>query len=169
MTKRAIEPIENGRIRLRLLQESDLPLTLMWRNEEHIRRWFFSSERILLEQHQGWFAQYQERDDDFVFVVEEMQNSNRPIGQAALYNVDWARQRAEFGRLLIGEPDATGKGFAHAATGLLIRFGFDQLGLEELYVQVYSDNTPALAIYTACGFQAVNQNARVITMTKQRA
>ena len=60
-----------GRIRLRLLEEQDLPQTLAWRNQDHIRRWFFSSERLTPEQHAGWFARYRQRDDDFVFIIEE--------------------------------------------------------------------------------------------------
>ena len=71
MGKRHIPPLEAGRIRLRLLEEQDLPRTLAWRNQDHIRRWFFSSEPLTPEQHAGWFARYQQRDDDFVFIIEE--------------------------------------------------------------------------------------------------
>ena len=33
MAKRHIRPLQVGRIRLRLLDERDLPLTLSWRNQ----------------------------------------------------------------------------------------------------------------------------------------
>ena len=71
MGKRHLPPLQAGRVRLRLLEEQDLPRTLAWRNQDHIRRWFFFSERLTLEQHAGWFARYQQRDDDFVFIIEE--------------------------------------------------------------------------------------------------
>ena len=73
MQKRHIPPLQAGRVRLRLLEEQDLPRTLAWRNQDHIRRWFFSSERLTPEQHAAWFARYRQRDDDFVFIIEEAQ------------------------------------------------------------------------------------------------
>ncbi len=70
MAKRLIPPIVGERVRLRLLEEADLPRTLAWRNQDHIRRWFVHSDVISPEQHRRWFGAYRERDDDFVFVVE---------------------------------------------------------------------------------------------------
>src|SRR5262245_34000210 len=70
MAKRWIAPLARGRIRLRLLDERDLPMTLLWRNQDHIRRWLFDSRVISPEEHRAWFDQYRERDDDFVFVIE---------------------------------------------------------------------------------------------------
>jgi len=86
--KRSMPPLVNGRVRLRLLEESDLPLTLAWRNQDDTRRWFFSSASISSEQHRAWFDQYKNRDDDFVFVIEEIDTLKRAIGQVALYHVD---------------------------------------------------------------------------------
>ena len=74
MAKRPIGPLTNGRVRLRLLEESDLPLTLAWRNDEKNRRWFFSTDVIAAEAHRQWFEQYRHRDDDFVFIVEETES-----------------------------------------------------------------------------------------------
>jgi hypothetical protein len=61
MSKRDLQPIDGDRVRLRLLTERDLPLTLAWRNQDHIRRWFFSSDLITPEQHQSWYWRYLER------------------------------------------------------------------------------------------------------------
>ena len=94
---------------MRLLEERDLPLTLEWRNREENRHWFFSSDPIAPEQHRRWFDRYKEKDDDFVFVIEEMESLKRPVGQLSLYDIDWAAGRAEFGRLLIGDPEAHAK------------------------------------------------------------
>ena len=54
MPKRIIAPLVNGRVRLRLLEEADLPMTLAWRNQDHIRKWFFHSDVITPEQHRRW-------------------------------------------------------------------------------------------------------------------
>lgn len=152
MPKRRIEPLVNGRIRLRLLEEADLPMTLAWRNQDHIRRWFLNSDVITPEQHAAWYAAYQDRDDDFVFVIEETATLGRPVGQVALYRIDWARRTAEFGRLLIGDAGAAGKGIATLATKCLVELALGAWGLRDVVLEVREENTRAIAVYLACGF-----------------
>src|SRR5438876_3293579 len=132
MTKRHIEPLARGRVRLRLLDDSDLPMTLVWRNQDRVREWFINSEVIAPEDHRRWFERYITRDDDFVFIIEETQHLLTPIGQLSIYKTDFIQRRAEFGRLMIGEPNALGKGLAKEATLLACELAFTVLGLEEL-------------------------------------
>jgi RimJ/RimL family protein N-acetyltransferase len=120
MPKRPLGPLEGPRVRLRLLEQADLPLTLAWRNQDHIRRWFVHQAVITPDAHRRWFEAYADRDDDFVLMIEEIRGGLRPVGQAALYRIDWGRGRAEFGRLMIGEADAAGRGLAREATALLV-------------------------------------------------
>lgn len=164
MAKRSLPAVENERARLRLLRGDDLPLTLRWRNQDHIRRWFFYSESIEPEQHAGWFEQYRERDDDFVFIIEDIQAGDQPVGQVALYHIDWLQGRAEFGRLMIGEASAAGKGLAFAATQLALLIAFQHLALQEVYLEVFADNQRAIAIYSGAGFQVKEQRSRVVKM-----
>jgi RimJ/RimL family protein N-acetyltransferase len=164
MPKRSLPACENERIRLRLLQADDLPQTLRWRNQDHIRRWFFYSDLIAPEQHARWFEQYRQHDDDFVFIIEDIQAGGLPVGQVALYHIDWEQGRAEFGRLMIGEASAAGKGLAFAATQLAVQIAFQTLGLREVYLEVYADNQRAIAIYAGVGFQVKEQRDQVIEM-----
>lgn len=166
MSKRHVLPIESRRIRLRLLQERDLPLTLAWRNQDHVRKWFFHSDVIAPDQHRAWYERYRDRDDDFVFVIEEVQAHYQPVGQLALYNIDWEEGEGEFGRLMIGEPDAAGKGLAREATTLLVDAALTDWGLRKVYLKVLADNAPALAVYRACGFGVNCRRENVVSMTK---
>jgi diamine N-acetyltransferase len=166
--KRAIGPISQGRVRLRLLEESDLPLTLKWRNQDHIRKWFFHSEVLSPDQHRDWFEQYRRRDDDFVFVIEETQTFCRPVGQVSLYHIDWVARRAELGRLMIGDPEAAGQGLAHLATELLLKEALESMGLQEVYLELLSDNVAAFAVYRAIGFQITSRKGGILCMTRWR-
>jgi RimJ/RimL family protein N-acetyltransferase len=163
MPKRVIDPVLEGPIRLRLLEGADLPLTLSWRNQENIRRWFFHSDRISPEQHQSWFMRYQDCDDDFVFVIEELPGS-RPVGQVSLYHVDWAEQKAEFGRLMIGEASAAGKGLARVATRAALKIAFETFSLNEVYLEVFEENQRARSIYDRTGFQVEKNINQVVHM-----
>lgn len=167
MPKRHIALIESGRVRLRLLEEADLPMTLAWRNQDHIRRWFFTSHLIAPDEHRAWFAKYQDRDDDFVFVIEETETLMRPVGQLALSGIDWTQGCAEFGRLMIGDPAAKGMGLATAATTLLVEEALTAWGLQHVYLEVLQTNMPALAIYRSCGFYETGRRGDIIAMSKK--
>lgn len=166
MAKRLIPPLEGNRVRLRLLEEADLPWTLAWRNQEHIRRWFVHSDLITPEQHHRWFEGYRDRDDDFVFVIEETQDLKRPVGQVSLYRIDWSGRRAEYGRLMIGEADAAGRGLAHEATAVLVRYATATLRMREIELEVFAHNAAAIAIYAACGFRVQERRGPLLHMVR---
>lgn len=161
-----ISPIEKGRIRLRLLERSDLPMTLRWRNRDDIRKWFIHPKVISPEQHREWFERYLERDNDYVFIIEETSDFQKPVGQISLYNIDWNQKHAEYGRLMIGEPDAERKGIAKESSRLLLDYGFSGLGLKKIGLEVFNDNKSALSIYRACGFHEVETSEGLIKMLK---
>jgi RimJ/RimL family protein N-acetyltransferase len=166
MGKPDIPALERGRVRLRLLQEADLPMTRDWRNQDHIRRWFIYSGIITPEQHERWWRAYRERDDDFVFVIEETETLTRPVGQVSIYNIDRSAARAEFGRLMIGEDAARGLGIARLATAALVESALTTWGLREIYLECLEDNSVALAIYEACGFRETARNDGLVHMTR---
>lgn len=169
MPKRTITPLENGRVRLRLLEESDLPATLAWRNQDHIRKWFFHSDVITPDQHRAWWERYRHKDDDFVFVIEETESLKRSVGQVALYNIDWEIGTAEYGRLMIGDPDARGLGLARLATARLVEEALGPWQLSEVHLEVKPANEAALAVYRATGFTVVDADADVVRMRRGAA
>lgn len=156
--------MSHGRVRLRSLEETDLPATLAWRNQDHIRKWFLTSDLITPAQHLAWYERYKMRDDDFVFVIEETETLRRAVGQVSLYKVDWQAGRCEFGRLMIGDPEAAGLGLGRMATECLIGYAFSELALRELYLEVTSGNLRAIAIYLACGFERIESRPGVDVM-----
>ncbi len=169
MTKRAVGPFQDDRVRLRLLTAADLPLTLAWRNRDDVRRWFIHSDPISPEQHQAWFDSYCLRDDDFVFIIEECRRLQRPVGQVSLYHVDWEAKRAEFGRLMIGDPAARGQGLAREGTRLLLDVAVRSLRVEEIHLEVFAHNAPAIAVYEGCGFGRCGQRDDLLLMSWLRS
>jgi RimJ/RimL family protein N-acetyltransferase len=151
--KRSVPPIPGPRVRLRLVEPDDLPRTLAWRNQDQVRQWFVHSAVLTWEQHEGWYRKYLDRDDDSLFLIEETDRLHKPIGQVSLYKLDWRVGSAEFGRILIGEPDAHGAGYAHEATAVLLDFAFRDWGLREVYLEVFAHNARAIRVYEQCGFR----------------
>lgn len=162
--KRPIKSISEGKICLSLLEEQDLETTLKWRNQEEIRKWFFHSDILTYEQHLEWFRSYQKSDDDYVFMIKDLDDHGKPVGQVAIYHIDREKRRAEFGRLMIGELSAQGKGFAYAATNLALKIAFDQLELREIYLELLSHNKRAMSLYQQIGFKIQSYQSPIVKM-----
>ncbi len=168
MTKPVVQPIESGTVRLRLLEEADLEMTLGWRNQDEVRKWFYTSHVLTLEQHRNWVMNsYMPRDNDFIFVIESKMDGI-PVGQISLYDIDFGKRRGEYGRLMIGNPAGSRKGFAREATRLILGFAFETLGLDEVYLSVIANNERAIALYKACGFSVDGEEDGSLKMSIRR-
>lgn len=168
MPKRVVPAIEGARVRLRPLTQDDLRQTLAWRNRDENRRWFLHADPLTWEQHERWFRGYIERDDDFVFIIEDAGAADRAIGQVALYRLDWGAGTAEFGRLLIGGPEGRGRGLGREATEALVAFGFENWGLQRIDLEVLKDNDRAIQIYRHLGFEEARGPEGPLRMTLTR-
>lgn len=168
MTKRIVQPIESNTVRLRLLEEADLEMTLGWRNQDEVRKWFYTSSVLTFEQHRNWVMNsYMPRDNDFIFVIESKIHG-WPVGQISIYDIDFEKRRGEYGRVMIGEAAASGKGLAREATRLILEFAFEVLGLDEVYLSVFASNERAIALYKACGFSVDGEEDGSLKMSIQK-
>jgi RimJ/RimL family protein N-acetyltransferase len=165
VTKRKVPTLEGSRIALRLLEQADLPLTLSWRNQDQIRKWFLNPTVITMDGHSTWFERYQELDNDFIFIILAKELENLPVGQISLYRINWDTKTAEFGRLMIGASRARGKGLAKEATHLLLNYGFNVMGLKEIILEVKQDNEAAIAIYRTTGFRETSRENDLVIMS----
>ncbi len=70
----------------------------------------------------------------------------------AFLDVDQIQQRAEL-RKLIAVPAERGKGYAEEATRLWLKYGFQQLGLEKIYVSTLQTHIRNIQLNEAIGFR----------------
>ncbi len=129
----------------------------------------------LLEKYQNWLSYYgEDRDlpgaafdsvevefefaaetgesvEDIYFTVYEL-GSWRPIGGAALTEIDYDDQVAEFS-MIIGEPDCRGKGYGSESTRLVLDYAFNALGLQHVMLSVYEYNYSARGAFQRAGFR----------------
>ena len=162
--KRSIEPYVFNNIRLRLITENDLPLTLAWRNLENNRKWFKNSHLISSEEHFSWYKAYTEKDDDFVFIVETSGIPNRSVGQASIYKIDWKNRTAEIGRFVVS-PKWAGRGLMKKASQAIVLLAFSVFGLKSLHLEVFDKNARAKHIYEECGFKTIQHDSLSGTLT----
>jgi diamine N-acetyltransferase len=160
--KRVIQPFGNAIVQLRLISETDLDVTMSWRNRDDVRVWFKDSRIITLDQHQAWFSRYSAKDDDFLFVVEAL---GRPVGQASVYGINWVDGEAEVGRFLVA-PEASGRGYIGLACAELLRFCGDTLNLGSVFLEVKENNERAIKIYVRNGFREHARAEGMVRMSR---
>ena len=68
---------------------------------------------------------------------------------------------------MIGEAEAAGRGLAHEATDVLIRYATTTLGIHEIELEVFADNGPAIAIYSAWGFRPWERRGSLLHMVRR--
>ena len=161
--------IELEEVILRPVVEEDIETMRLWRNKDSIRKSFIYQEEISSLQQKQWFKNYTEKKNDMMFII---QYKGQSIGTVALYDIDMKKKEAEFGRLMIGEQTARGLGIGRIVVQGVCEFGFNQLNLEGIVLEVFEENSYAKTIYESVGFQVVTDKeipqGKVIKMKKIR-
>ncbi|MNW02307.1 Acetyltransferase (GNAT) family protein [compost metagenome] len=93
----------------------------------------------------------------------------RPVGALSLYNIDDVSKNAEFGRFMIGDTLARRIGLGKKTLEAICEFSRETLCLENLYLEVLSDNEAAIKVYDSVGFKKENEfiSRNTIKMSKQ--
>ena len=143
-----------GRVKLVPLQDSHIESMRKLRNQN--RNCFVYSEEISPENQRKWYAQYLNTPNDYMFSVYS-QKSGQWIGAVALYDVDLAAHKAEFGRLLIDRDSAGEAGLGTDTTICACEMAFQYFGVTTLFLDVYKENIPALRTYIKAGFSTIEE------------
>jgi RimJ/RimL family protein N-acetyltransferase len=75
----------------------------------------------------------------------------RLVGLARLYDIEWTHRSAILGLSVPSCPDQ-GRGFGREGLGLVLRYGFRELGLHRVWLDVLEYNERALRLYRRAGF-----------------
>jgi len=149
----------DNELRLSPLSKDELEKLRLLRNEN--RRFFFDAGEISRTEQETWYKSYLQTPQDYMFSAFY---EDQWIGTVSIYHVNG--EKAEFGRLLIDKRRAGRGGLGVSATRLACRIAFEQLGISELFLEVYCDNAAAQVTYLEAGFLPVeifaNEKKRTI-------
>ena len=143
--------IEGKRVNLRRMQAADADDVVRWRSNPAILQELFADEPPTCNGHLRWLVEIEKRGDRHEFIIVE-RVTGRSIGTIGLSDIDRQNSRAEYG-ILIGEPDAHGKGYGREASELILRYAFAELELHRVYLHVFADNVAAIRLYERAGFR----------------
>ncbi len=146
-------PIIRGElVYLRPSERGDLPAFVRWFNDAEVLRHLAMYAPMGQAAEERWFERMLEVQGktDYHFVICLL-SDGRAIGTTGLHAIDFVNGTAEFG-IAIGEKEEWDKGYGTDALRAISDFGFGQLRLERIGLDVYADNARARRTYEKAGF-----------------
>ncbi len=153
------------RIFFRPIELEDEALLRRWINDPAVWRTLCIRPPVNAVREREWIETLSKDPTQTVFglVVKEDQ---RLIGTVGLVHIQAAERSADLG-ISIGEVAYWERGYGREAVELMVRYGFEELNLNRIGLQVYSDNWRAIRCYQKAGFvhegcltQAAYRNGR---------
>jgi diamine N-acetyltransferase len=154
--------IKGEKTRLREIGEQDLPKMVEWRNKN--KNWFVYQGEVNMEGQKKWYEKYIDTANDRMFAVII---PGRVIGVMGLNDIDLEKKQAEFGRIMIGEEDCLHKGYATDSLKALLNYAFNVMGLEMIYLEVFTYNDKAIGLYEKCGFRKVEKFKKILSTNEE--
>lgn len=147
-------------VSLRAVEEADLPLLHQWANDESLWRllggWRFPSS---FESARAWFSSLQSDQTNHRWAIEAIETGEL-IGTANLTGLDWKNRHAHHG-MMLGPLDMRGKGYGRDTVMAVMRYAFDELGLERLDGDIIEFNEASHRLYVGkCGWQEEGRQRR---------
>ncbi len=164
--------IYGDRIRLRAVEQKDLPNFHKWFNDPEVRFGTGVYLPLSMLDEQDWFDMQRKRLADehnlVIEIREAMELSNIPaiganqagepgegewkmIGGCGFFRLDQKNRSAEFG-ITIGDKTCWNQGYGTEAVRLLIKHGFTTLNLNRIHLRVLDNNPRAIRAYEKAGF-----------------
>lgn len=134
-------------VSLRRFIEEDIDNKIRWINDPRNNTYLHYDIPLEKEKTLLWYRNKNDKNR-YDFVIEY---NGKPVGLIGLLAVDKVNSKAEY-YICLGEHEYKGKGIAKTATKIIIDFGFNQLKLNKIYLNVDADNETACFLYEKCGF-----------------
>ena len=148
-------------VRLRAIERGDLPQFVAWFNDPEIRHYVGGVAPVSAAGEERWFDAQLDESDSYRFTIEaRLDDVWRVIGNCGIHEIDWHARKAPIG-IVIGEREQWNRGFGTLALTILLRFGFGEVNLNRLELEVLDSNARAIRCYEKVGFrrEAVRREA----------
>jgi RimJ/RimL family protein N-acetyltransferase len=138
---------------LRAIERDDLAQLLAWRNRPEMRRYFREYRELGGDQQNAWYENVVLKDPATrMFSIVELA-SGRLLGACGLCYINWVDRNADFSIYLGADDLYIDTRLAPDAARVLMRYGFDELGLHRLWSEIYAFDTQKQALFDTLGFR----------------
>jgi len=143
--------LEDRLVRLAPLRDGDAEALFRWINDRDLVVLNAPFKPVGWHEHRGWFERIRTAPDVEIFGILRRED-DRLIGSCQLNRIDAERRRCSL-QIRIGERDAWGKGYGTEAVRLLVDHAFEELGLQQVELEVFAHNERAIRAYKKAGFR----------------
>ncbi len=141
--------LEGEKVRLRPMQDRDMPLFVQWLQDAEVRRWLASiTEPPTLEEQFDWYEGRRSDPDSVLWSIETL--DGRLVGSVELRLAQHA-QRAELG-IAIQDKTMWSQGLGTDTVRLVMEYGFEDLELHRIELMTDEENVRGRRCYEKCGF-----------------
>ncbi len=141
--------LKGKKVNLRAVEKESIEQFRQWRNRPELRKYFREYRELSSTMQNAWYENRVLSDDKQVNF--EIRFKDALIGHCGLYYIDWIHRHAEFG-IYIGDDSYRSGGFGSDALRTLVKYGFNDLNLNKIWCEVYTNND-ALDVYRHIGFK----------------
>jgi len=133
------------------LNEDDLSILYEWINDKDLVHYNSCFKPVTQNSHLDWYNKIINSPNIIIFAIRLIKE-NKIIGTCQLHSIHPVYRSAEL-QIRIGETDEQSKGYGSDAVKLLIQYGFKDLNLYRIELNVIADNSRAIKLYDRIGFK----------------
>lgn len=148
------------KVTIRPLVEADADTSYNWRNDPEVFKYTGNvyTEVITLETERLWISRVINNKDEYRCAIIA---DNKYVGNIYLTNI--VKNESAVYHIFIGEKEYWGKGVGKKASIEIIKYGFNVLKLDYIYLKVRHENNNAIKLYDSLGFKCDRQDDEFLT------
>ncbi|MFC1652397.1 GNAT family N-acetyltransferase [Planctomycetota bacterium] len=145
--------LKGSSVALTSVEREDLASLMAWRNNTEFRKHFREFRELNRAAQERWFeTQVLGNPDVIMFAIRRLADGEL-LGCCGFVYINWIHRHADLS-LYIGWEDAyiDDQGYGYDACDVLLRHGFNELGLNKVWTEIYSFDTKKHKLYDRFGF-----------------
>lgn len=135
-------------VTIRRFQKSDIPMKVEWVNNPENNQFLHYDIPLSVEKTEKWFDSHLGEETRYDAIIEV---DGVPVGTIGLLSINRKDSKAEY-YIAMGENNYKGKGIAKEASRLILQYGFEELGLNKVYLFTEVGNVQAQKLFERVGF-----------------
>ncbi|MCX2740420.1 GNAT family N-acetyltransferase [Pontibacter anaerobius] len=146
------QELTTDRLRLRLIQPADVEFILQGLSDRRVTKYYAVHFDTLeqVEQEQMSFYKDLLESGTGAWWCFSLKEDDRPIGACGLNNLEAEHRKAEIGFWML--PPYWGHGYTSEAAAAVLKYGFEQLGLNRIEAEVEGGNEASGQVLRKLGF-----------------
>lgn len=139
---------------LSAIEREDLTKLMKWRNIESFKKHFREYREISSDMQEEWYQKYVLNNPSTLMFSIKRTEDDELLGCCGLCYINWVHRHADLS-LYIGyeEEYIDAKGYAEESCHILFDYGFNQLGLNKIWTEIYEFDCKKMELFEQIGFQ----------------